>query len=207
MERELKEAAKLRRWNDDQINALLALLQEHAGYLYVHGHALALANHVLHQAWRKLDPATAPSFFAEVLNNGGSAHYGLGAAVEEARQWGVLLLPPCINRSSDRYVVVDPDSLDGLSSSRPAGAIRVPLTAIRGLGASTVHQILQMRSVFWTVYQPPRLPASHGIQSGQPLRARGPDPPSPFYSPARLTTTDWGPDTTLTTTRCMRKTP
>jgi DNA polymerase-3 subunit alpha len=148
MERELKEAARLRRWNDDQINALLALLQEHAGYLYAHGHALALANHVLHQAWRKLDPATAPSFFAEVLNNGGSAHYGLGAAVEEARQWGALLLPPCINRSTDRYAVVDPDSLDGLSSNPPTGAIRVPLTAIRGLGPNTVHHILQMRSVF-----------------------------------------------------------
>jgi DNA polymerase-3 subunit alpha len=87
MERELKEAGKLRRWSDDQLNGLLGLLQEHAGYLYAHGHALALANHVLQQAGRKLDQATAPSFFAEVLNNGGSAHYGLGAAVEEARQW------------------------------------------------------------------------------------------------------------------------
>jgi DNA polymerase III alpha subunit len=148
IERELKEAAKLRRWTDDQLNVLLALLQEHAGYLYAHGHALALANHVLQQAWRKLDPATAPSFFAEVLNNGGSAHYGLGAAVEEARQWGVLLLPPCVNRSTDRYAVVDPDSLDGLASNPPAGAIRVPLTAIRGLDAGAVHHILQMRSVF-----------------------------------------------------------
>ncbi len=41
MERELKEAAQLRRWTEDQINALVALLQEHAGYLYAHGHALA----------------------------------------------------------------------------------------------------------------------------------------------------------------------
>jgi hypothetical protein len=27
----------------------LALLQEHAGYLYAHGHALALAQHVFRQ--------------------------------------------------------------------------------------------------------------------------------------------------------------
>jgi DNA polymerase-3 subunit alpha len=101
MERELKEAAKLRRWTDEQINSILALLQEHAGYLYAHGHALALAQHVFRQACGQLDPASAPAFFAEVLNNGGSAHYGLGAAVEEARQWGILILPPCINRSSD----------------------------------------------------------------------------------------------------------
>jgi hypothetical protein len=41
MELELKEAAKLRGWSDEQINSILALLQEHAGYLYAHGHALA----------------------------------------------------------------------------------------------------------------------------------------------------------------------
>ena len=151
MERELKDAARLRRWTDEQLNAILALLQEHAGYLYAHGHALALAQHVFQQACLKLDPATAPIFFAEVLNNGGSAHYGLGAAVEEARQWGVLLLPPCINRSADRYTVVDPDALELLTAagaSSISGAIRVPLTAIRGLGAETVRHILQMRAVF-----------------------------------------------------------
>jgi len=32
-------------------------------------------------------------------------HYGLGAAVEEARQWGVMLLPPCVQHSGDRYLV------------------------------------------------------------------------------------------------------
>jgi DNA polymerase-3 subunit alpha len=69
MERELKDAARLRRWADEQLNGVQALLQEHAGYLYAHGHALALAQHVFHQACLKLDPATAPTFFAEVLNN------------------------------------------------------------------------------------------------------------------------------------------
>jgi hypothetical protein len=40
--------------------------------------------------------------FAEFLNNGGTTHYGLSAAVEEARQWGVTLLPPCLHHSGDR---------------------------------------------------------------------------------------------------------
>ena len=31
MERELKSAAQQRRWTDEQINALIALLREHAG--------------------------------------------------------------------------------------------------------------------------------------------------------------------------------
>jgi DNA polymerase-3 subunit alpha len=152
MERELKEAAKLRRWSDEQINSILALLQEHAGYLYAHGHALALAHHAFRQACLKLDPATAPAFFAEVLNNGGSAHYGLGAAVEETRQWGVLILPPCVNRSTDRFSIVDPDAIELIATAAeagsPRGGIRVPLTAIRGLGAEAVRHILQMRAAF-----------------------------------------------------------
>jgi DNA polymerase-3 subunit alpha len=150
LERELREAGKLRRWSDEQLNGVLALLQEHAGYLYAHGHALALAHHVVEQARRKLDPESSPVFFAEVLNNGGSTHYGLGAAIEEARQWGVLLLPPCVNRSTDRYAVVDSEALELLATagqlSSTSGGIRVPLTAIRGLAPATVRHILQMRA-------------------------------------------------------------
>jgi hypothetical protein len=63
MEREMKKAAQLRRWTDEQFNALLGLLQEHAGYLYGHGHALALAQHVLSQACAKVNSATAAAFF------------------------------------------------------------------------------------------------------------------------------------------------
>jgi hypothetical protein len=37
----------------------------------------------------KVNPRTTAAFFAEVLNNGGSPHYGLGSAVEEARRFGV----------------------------------------------------------------------------------------------------------------------
>jgi DNA polymerase III subunit alpha len=72
--------------------------------------------------------------------------------VEEARQWGVLILPPCVNRSSDRFAVVDPDSIELIAvaaqAGSPSGGIRVPLTSIRGLGAGTVRHILQMRAVF-----------------------------------------------------------
>jgi hypothetical protein len=49
------------------------------GYLYTHGHPLALAQHVLVQACAKVNPATTAAFFCETLNNGGSAHDGLGA--------------------------------------------------------------------------------------------------------------------------------
>jgi hypothetical protein len=64
----------------------------------------------------------------------------------------VLILPPCVNRSSDRFAVVDPDSIELIAiaahTGSTSGGIRVPLTAIRGLGADTVRHILQMRAVF-----------------------------------------------------------
>jgi len=59
------------------------------------------------QACLKVNPSTVAAFFAEVLNNGGSAHYGLAAAVEEARQWGVVILGPSVQSTQDSYVVED----------------------------------------------------------------------------------------------------
>lgn len=62
----------------------------------------------------------------------------------------MLLLPPCINRSTDRYAVVDPDAYELLTAGSATsinGAIRVPLTAIRGLGTGTVRQLTCFNAV------------------------------------------------------------
>jgi DNA polymerase-3 subunit alpha len=103
MERAVRDAGARHRWTTEQSNALVNLLLEHIGYLHLHGHALATAQHVFRQACMKVNPRTTAAFFAEALNNGGSAQYGLGSAVEEARRFGVLLLPPCVNSSTDRF--------------------------------------------------------------------------------------------------------
>ena len=84
-----------------------------------------------------MNPLTTASFFAEVLNNGGSIQYGLGAAAEEARRFGVLLLPPCVNLSIERFSVEDASPALVAAQEKGhgvVGAVRVPLTAIRGLG-------------------------------------------------------------------------
>ncbi len=147
MERAIREAGARLGWSTEQSNALIALLVEHVGYLHLHGHALAMAQHVFRQACLKVNPATAPRFFAEVLNNGGSVQYGLGSAVEEARRFGLQLLPPCVNRSGDHFVVED----EGAPAAERRGtlaAIRVPLTAIRGLGPQAAQHILAARRAF-----------------------------------------------------------
>jgi DNA polymerase-3 subunit alpha len=150
LERELRERARQQGWTPDQVSALVALLVEHVGYLYHHGHALAMAQHAFRQACLKVNPATAATFFAEVMNNGGSS-YGLGAAVEEARRFGVVLLPPCVNRSGLHFLVEhDSPEVEALGDKARtiAGAVRVPLTAIRGLGPQAAEHIVAVRGVF-----------------------------------------------------------
>jgi DNA polymerase-3 subunit alpha len=144
MERAMREAGARQRWTTEQSNALIALLIQHVGYLHLHGHALAMAQHVFRQACLKVNPCTAPHFLAEVLNNGGSIQYGLGSAVEEARRFGVIIMPPCVNQSGDRFVVEQSDG----EQRATIGIIRVPLTAIRGLGAEAAQHILAVRAAF-----------------------------------------------------------
>src|SRR6266849_8458371 len=156
MERAIREAGARQHWTKEQSNALVALLIQHVGYLHLHGHALAMAQHVFRQACLKVNPTTAATFFAEVLNNGGSIQYGLGSAVEEARRFSVLLLPPCVNLSSDRFAVEDssPALMEAQDKGRgTVGAIRVPLTAIRGLGPEAAQHVLAVRGVR-QLYQP-----------------------------------------------------
>jgi DNA polymerase III subunit alpha len=144
MERAIREAGARHGWTIEQSNALLGMLILHVGYVHLHGHALAMAQHVFRQACLKVNPSTAPAFFAELLNNGGSLQYGLGSAVEEARRFGVQLLPPCVNQSSDRFVVEERPT-EGRGT---IGVVRVPLTAIRGLGPEAAQHIVAVRTAF-----------------------------------------------------------
>jgi DNA polymerase III subunit alpha len=63
----------------------------------------------------------------------------------------VVLLPPCVNRSTDRYEGESdtPEVLEAEEKSRHVvSAIRVPLSAIRGLITEAVQHILAMRNTF-----------------------------------------------------------
>jgi DNA polymerase-3 subunit alpha len=144
MERAIREVGARSGWTPKQSQALLGLLVQHVGYLHLHGHALAMARHVFRQACLKVNPESAAQFFAEVLNNGGSLQYGLAAAVEEARRFGVLVLPPCVNASGGRFVVEDTP----LHTRATLGAVRVPLTAVRGLGVDAAQHVLAVRAAF-----------------------------------------------------------
>jgi DNA polymerase-3 subunit alpha len=98
-----------------------------------------------------VNPATTAGFFREALNNGGSVHFGLGAAVEEARRWGIVILPPCVNQSTDRYEVQENPRDERLADQNlqgPVGVIRVPLNAIRGFSVEAVQHVIAVRDAF-----------------------------------------------------------
>ena len=58
-------------------------------------------------------------------------------AVEEARRFRVLVLPPSVNRSTERFVVEEdaPELQSAPDGATPSllGGVRVPLAALRGL--------------------------------------------------------------------------
>jgi DNA polymerase-3 subunit alpha len=148
LEQSIRASAETRGWRDQQIDAVLALVRRRQGYLFNHGHALAYAATAFREAALKAGPQTAPAFFAAALDHGGSTHYGLGMAVEEARRRRVRLLPPCVNRSADRYVVERVEDEQTGESGEPAAAIRVPLAAIRGLSRGVAEHVLAVRAAF-----------------------------------------------------------
>ncbi|HEY8692822.1 MAG TPA: hypothetical protein VIR57_08780, partial [Chloroflexota bacterium] len=144
----LRTGLHARGWTDQQLQGFTALLLARSGYLLLHGHALALAERVFAAAQHKVNPRTAPAFFAEAWNCGGS-HYGLGAAVEDGRRFGVLPLSPCVNRSSDAYQVEAHSTALARAEGRAGGltgAVRAPLTAVRGLQPGAARHILSVRA-------------------------------------------------------------
>jgi len=151
LEVELRATAESNGWTKDQVSALLGLVLTHNGYLHNQGHALAYAYRVFAQARRKANPKTVAAFFCEVFNSGGSLQYGMGTAAEEARKRNVLLLPPCVNRSRDRYAVEE-DSAEQRAALekglRMNGAIRFPMVAVSGLPAEAAQHIAAVRDAF-----------------------------------------------------------
>jgi len=130
MERVIREAGARQRWTSEQSHALLGLLIRHVGYLHLHGHALAMAQHVFRQACLKVNPSSAAAFFAEVLNNGGSI------CTDSGRPSRRRVASACCSspRASTRAATGSPQNRPVAKIRGTVGAIRVPLTAVHGMG-------------------------------------------------------------------------
>ncbi len=102
-----------------------------AAYGFCKAHAATYAILAYQTLWLKCHyPA---EFFAAVLSNQPMGYYPPHVLVAEAKRSGVKVLPPDINKSSDRYTG------DG-------GAIRVSLAQLKGISNGALESILTQRA-------------------------------------------------------------
>ena len=101
-----------------------------AAYGFCKAHAATYAILAYQTLWLKCHyPA---EFFAAVLSNQPMGYYPPHVLVAEARRCGVEIMPPDINRSSDRY-------------TGGGGAIRVGLAQLKGMSNRALQSILAQR--------------------------------------------------------------
>ena len=102
-------------------------LSAFAAYGFCKAHAATYAILAYHTLWLKCHyPA---EFFAAVLSNQPMGYYPPHVLVAEARRSGVEIMPPDINRSSDRY------TCDG-------GSIRISLAQLKGMSSGALESII-----------------------------------------------------------------
>jgi error-prone DNA polymerase len=111
-------------------NHVFDLVAKFVGYGFCRSHAAAFAHTVYQTAYLKAHYAAA--YMAAVLEHK-PGFYPLNTVLQEARHCGVRVLPVDIHRSDVKY------RLEG-------GAIRVPLTQIKGLGVEAAVEIVLERA-------------------------------------------------------------
>jgi len=110
---------------------IYACLEGYASYGFCEAHAAAFATTTYWTAYLLAHHPAA--FFAALLNNQPMGYYSPATLANEARLRGVRFLPPDINASGESFALED-------------GAIRIPLTAVRGLARPALTALFDERA-------------------------------------------------------------
>ncbi|MDB4978261.1 MAG: polymerase subunit alpha [Candidatus Peribacteria bacterium] len=116
-----------------------------AGYGFNKSHAAGYARIAYETAYLKAHYPT--EFMAALLSSDAQRTDRVMIEIEECRAMGIAVLPPDINESLRHFTAI-PAKRAGLPAgarSAQAGSIRFGLAAIKGLGDSTVQQIIAVR--------------------------------------------------------------
>ena len=125
------KAARERGYAAADVESLWRTMEKFSSYSFNKAHSASYAA-VAYQAVYLKAHHTVP-YLAAVLNAGGG-YYMLAAYVEEAKRLGIRILGPDVNRSGPDFQVEGSD------------AIRVGLTAIKGLAVKTADRLLEERA-------------------------------------------------------------
>ena len=107
------------------------LIANFAGYSYCKAHAVTYGHIAYRAAWLK---AHYPAEFLAAVMSNRAGFYAPGEYLEEARRWGVRILPPDVNRSAIRH-------------TGAKGVLRVGLAQVKGLARRTLKNIVRARAV------------------------------------------------------------
>ncbi len=113
-----------------------------AGYGFNKSHAVGYARIAYETAYLKANyPA---EFMAALLSSDAQDTERVTIEIEECRTMGILVLPPDINESLNHFTVIPP-SEDAEDDTKKAWAIRFGLSAVKGIGESSVLQVIEER--------------------------------------------------------------
>jgi len=117
-------------------------IKSFAGYAFCKAHSASFARLSLMVAWLK---ARFPAeFMSAVLSNRGGFYHPL-VYIEEARNLGVAILPPSVNRAAAGFFADTPLPHERPVTAGPVKGIRVGLSFIKGLRSSSIDAIVDGR--------------------------------------------------------------
>ncbi len=122
---------------------IFALIEPFAGYGFNKSHSTGYALIAYQTAYLK---ARYPiEFMAALLSADCDVTERVMIEIEECRAMGIQVLPPDINESLRHFTAIPAAAGTPRSAKRGVGSIRFGLSAVKGIGDSTVMQIIQVR--------------------------------------------------------------
>ncbi|MBP9750555.1 MAG: DNA polymerase III subunit alpha [Candidatus Peribacteraceae bacterium] len=119
---------------------IFALIEPFAGYGFNKSHAACYARIAYETAYLKANYTA--EFMAALLSSDSQDTDRVMIEIEECRSMGIDVLPPDINESRKQFTVITPADREG---SEGRWAIRFGLSAVKGIGESSVDLIIAER--------------------------------------------------------------
>lgn len=116
-------------WSAGELELFWKLAVDFSLYAFCQAHSLAYAHAAFLSAWMKTHRPL--EFFCRLLNAGGG-YYPLPDYIAEAKDWGLAVLPPDVNRSAPGFRAEE-------------GGIRTGLLAVKGVGARLAERLVESR--------------------------------------------------------------
>lgn len=140
---ELMERIQSRGYTPEVCEHVFDLIANFKGYGFAQGHALAFAEISVRSIFCQQNfPA---EYFASLLDCQPAGYYGPCTLANEARNRGVMMLPPCVNKGSLRFEVEAVKSREDPQIIVPQGGIRVSLKQISGVSRGVFERIVEGR--------------------------------------------------------------